>query len=294
MKDSVIEEINRPNNVTQEPLSTIRRAGERHSSQGNENKSYPVELESVGAVQYTKTERVCDSTSGMFSTTTLALGSDSTIQTTISQECASSSQGDVKDTSPTVMLNSVGAVQQATTEGVGDPTSGMSSTIGSLIDLLPYWQPMHHRKREDHNPFWWTIWMCLCIFLKGLFSLLRAVSVSALSGWQSMVSAQLTPFIMYMLAMTLQDDGRLQRRRRKRRRQNRSRQGRKKTEAESRNKKRIKEDRRENKGQKRRKEKTAQIKKHNNICTSPLVTLLDLTLDQVNYFASSRRWISYI
>ena len=286
MKDSVIEEINRPNNVKQEPLSAIRRARERHSSQGDENKSYSVELESVGAVRYTKTERVCDSTSGMSSTTTLTLESDSTVQTTVSQECASSSQGDenksysvelesvgavrytktervcdstsgmsstttltleidstvqttvsqecasssqgdVKDMSPIVVLNSVGAIRQATTEGVSDPTSGMS-TLASLIDLLPHLQPMHRRECEYHNPVWWTIWMCLCIFVKGLFSSLRTFSVSEWSGWQSMVSAQLTPFIMYMLAMTLQDDGRLQRRRRKRqkrRRQNRSRQG---------------------------------------------------------------------
>ena len=226
--------------MKQEPLSTIRRAGERHSSQGDENKSYSVELESVGAVRYTKTEKVCDSTSGMSSTTTLNLGNDSTVQTTISQECASSSQGGVKDTSPTVMLNSVGAVRQATTEGVGDRTSGMS-TIASLIDLLPHLQPMYQRKLkcEDHTPFWWTIWMCLCIFVKGLLSSAGAFSVSEWSGWQSMVSAQLTPFIMHRLAMTLQDDGRLQRRRRKRQMQRRRRQ---KREEESERKKEERED----------------------------------------------------
>ena len=253
MKDSIIEEINRPNNVKQEPLSAIRRARERHSSQGDENKSYSVELESVGAVRYTKTERMCDSTSGMSSTTTVILESDSTVQTTVSQECASSSQGDVKDTSPTVMLNSVGAVRRATTEGVGDPTSGMS-TLASLIDLLPHWQPMHQRKCEDHNPFWWTIWMCLCIFGKGLFSFMRAVSVPEWSGWQSMVSAQLTPFIMYMLAMTLQDDGRLQRRRRKRqkrRRQNRSRQGSHKEKRKKMEERTTSEERRQRRRQKR-------------------------------------------
>ena len=56
----------------------------------------------------------------------------------------------MKDTSPPVMLNSVGAVRQVQTE-VCDSTSGMSA-ISSLSDLLPqHLQLMFSKACEHHS-----------------------------------------------------------------------------------------------------------------------------------------------